>query len=197
MSGVEWTSNHVLGEVLRRAREALGRSPEQVGAIVGIAGRTIRRLEAGESERPRRVTLDGLAGFYGLDPTALDNLADAPADPFGLLLVLREQVESRTAPEVVEALEGVDDEAVELAMRWARSRPVSGPRDQMDDAQARVLGLLEDLRASSPRDYTDAIEALLVIVSLDRTRRGLAVALLNELRLAQDGERHRRGRAVG
>src|ERR1700693_3428895 len=54
----------VLGEVLRRAREGLSRSPEQVGALVGISGRTVRRLEVGEADSPRRVTLDALAGFY-------------------------------------------------------------------------------------------------------------------------------------
>lgn len=194
MCTVDWTSQQVLGEALRRGREAVGRSPEQVGAIVGVAGRTIRRLEAGESERPRRVTLEGLAGFYGFDPRALWELADAPGDPPRILERLRDEVSTRTAPEVVEALEGVDDEPVELAMRWLRSRPAGGNGDDLDGAQEHVVALLNELRKNSAREHGDAVEALRMLASLDRSRRALALALLKDLRAAQDAEARRSAR---
>lgn len=177
----------VLGEVLRRARESLGRSPEQVGAVVGIAGRTIRRLEAGESDRPRRVTLETLAGFYGLEADALIGLADAPAEPVALLQLLRDEVAARTAPEVVEALEGIDDEPIELAMRWARS-PATGSDVVHDE---RLADLIAELRRTSPHDYRATSEALWAFVALDRARKGLVLALLRDLRSAQHAERRR------
>lgn len=178
----------MLGEVLRRAREALGRSPEQVGAVTGIAGRTIRRLEAGESDRPRRVTLETLAGFYGLEPDALIGLADAPADRMAFLSMLRDQVASHTAPEVVEALEGLDDEPVELAMRWART---PGQRSDFGVDEERLGERLADLRRASPQDYAMTADAVWAFMALDRTRKSLVLGLLRDLRSAQEGERRR------
>jgi len=189
---VEWTNTRVLGEVLRRAREALGRSPEQVGALVGVAGRTIRRLEAGESDRPRRVTLETLAGFYGLDPVAVSELAACPADPSDLLAVLRDQVATRLTPETVMALDGADDEPVELAMRWARSAPASASATDPDARYELVISLIRDLRRQAPAEYAEIIAAMADLASLDRGRRGIAAALLRELRLAQSSEIDRR-----
>src|SRR4051812_18215818 len=72
-----WSGRALLGAVLRNARETLGdRSPEQVARVAGVSGRTIRRLEEGDFEhRPRVVTLDALASFYGLRAGFLRELA--------------------------------------------------------------------------------------------------------------------------
>ena len=183
----------VLGEVLRRAREGLSRSPEQVGALVGISGRTVRRLEAGDADRPRRVTLDALAGFYGLNADALAELADYEFDPAagtGAFLVhLRERVAELLGPGVAEALEGVDEEPVELAMRLAR---LSGRRaDDLSPDRARAQVVISYLRSAantSPREHGEVVEAFVDFLALDRGRRHLARQLLHDLRQAQDTE---------
>lgn len=190
---VTWTNSRVLGEVLQRARDALGRSPEQVGALVGVSGRTIRRLEAGESDRPRRVTLESLAGFYGLDPDAVNELSAAPADPAELLAALREKVATRLTPAAVVALEGADDEAVELAMRLARSGPTHARPGIPDDRYDLVIELLGDLRRRSPAEYAEIVTAMADLALLDRARRGLGAALLRELRSAQASDIERKG----
>lgn len=189
---MEWTNSRVLGEVLQRARDALGRSPEQVGALVGVSGRTIRRLEAGESDRPRRMTLESLAGFYGLDPEAVNELSAAPVDPIELLATLRENVALRLTPESVAALEGAEDEAVELAMRLVRSGPSHIRPAMPEDRYEFVLDLLANLRRGAPAEYAEIVTAMADLALLDRPRRGLGAALLRELRAAQVSERERR-----
>jgi len=126
---------NVLGDVMRRAREALNRSPEQVGALVGISGRTVRRLEVGAAERPRRVTLEALAGFYGLNPDVVVQLAE-PQSETELLERLRGQVEEVLGAGVAAALNDVENEAAELAMRLAR---LSGARsDDLSPERGRA-----------------------------------------------------------
>ena len=140
----------VLGEVLRRAREALNRSPEQVGALVGISGRTVRRLEAGDAERPRRVTLEALAGFYGLNPDVIVELAEVGPEE-ELLPRLRRRVEEAIGPGVVAALEDVEDEEVELAMRLAR---LSGTRaDSLSPERGRAQFVISFLRSAGERAH--------------------------------------------
>lgn len=178
----------VLGEVLRRAREALNRSPEQVGALVGISGRTVRRLEAGDAERPRRVTLEALAGFYGLNPDVIVQLAEAEPEE-ELLPRLRRQVEEAIGAGVVAALEDVEDEEVELAMRLAR---LSGSRaDSLSPERGRAQFVISFLRSAgerAPRDHTEAVEAFVDYLALDPGRRAVARQVLRDLRLAQDSE---------
>jgi transcriptional regulator with XRE-family HTH domain len=188
----------VLGEVLRRAREGLNRSPEQVGALVGISGRTVRRLESGDADRPRRVTLDALAGFYGLNADAVAEIAeyelDPPAGSGAFLLHLRERVTELLGPGVAEALEGVEQESVELAMRLAR---LSGRRaDAFSPDRARAQAVISYLRgaaSSSPREHAEAVQAFVDFLALDRGRRALAGHLLHDLRQAQDAEQRSDG----
>jgi transcriptional regulator with XRE-family HTH domain len=183
----------VLGEVLRRAREGLNRSPEQVGALVGISGRTVRRLEAGDADRPRRVTLDALSGFYGLNADAVAELAEYELDPAAgtgtFLAHLRQRVTEILGPGVADALEGVDEEPVELAMRLAR---VSGRRaDDLSPDRARAQVVISYLRGapnSSPREHGEVVDAFVNFLALDRNRRALARQLLHDLRQAQDAE---------
>lgn len=178
----------VLGEVLRRARQTLNRSPEQVGALVGISGRTVRRLEAGAPDKPRRVTLEALAGFYGLNPDVIVELAEAESAP-DLLARLREQVAEALGPGVTAALEDVEDEAVELAMRLAR---LSGSRaDALSPARGRTQLVISYLRSGgkhSPRDHVEAVDAFVDFLSLDARRREVARQVLGDLRLAQESE---------
>lgn len=178
----------MLGEVLRRAREALNRSPEQVGSLVGISGRTVRRIEAGAPDKPRRVTLEALAGFYGLNPDIIVQLVETEA-PDELLLLLREQVGEALGPGVVAALENVEDEAVELAMRLAR---LSSPRaDSLSPARGRTQFVISFLRSGgehSPRDHTEVVDAFVDFLALDSVRRRVALQVLRDLRHAHESE---------
>lgn len=184
------TAQAVLGEVLRRARESLNRSPEQVGPLVGISGRTVRRLEAGEADRPRRVTLEALAGFYGLNPDVIVALAEADGeDSQARLEYLRGAVSDALGPGVVAALEGVDDEEVELAMRLARLTGIRADEMSPDRARAQsVISFLRNAAERSPKDHAEAVEAFVDFLSLDAGRRGLARQLLRDLRVAQDAQ---------
>lgn len=182
----------ILGEVLRRARDGLNRSPEQVGSLVGVSGRTVRRIEAGDADRPRRVTLDALSGFYGLNPDVIAELADFESGAEGQLLGhLRARVTEVLGGGVAEALEGVEEESVELAMRLAR---LAGPRaDAMTPERGRTQFVISYLRGSataSPREHTETVDAFVDFLALDRGRRALARQLLRDMRQAQDaGER--------
>ena len=180
----------MLGEVLRRARDGLNRSPEQVGSLVGISGRTVRRIEVGDADRPRRVTLDALSGFYGLNPDVVAELADFEPDASEpLLLHLRQRVAELLGDGVAQALEGVEEEPVELAMRLAR---LGGPRaDDMTPERGRtqlVISYLRGAATSSPREHTEVVDTFVDFLALDRSRRALARQLLRDLRQAQDSE---------
>jgi transcriptional regulator with XRE-family HTH domain len=181
----------VLGEVLRRAREGLNRSPEQVGALVGISGRTVRRLELAEADRPRRVTLDALAGFYGLNPDVMAEIAEFEPNAHAELLVhLRHRVAEVLGPSVTQALDGVDEETVELAMRLAR---LGGARSHdLTPERGRTQSVISYLRGgatSSPREHTEVVDAFVDFLALDRNRRSLAQQLLRDLRRSQESER--------
>lgn len=183
------TPQELLGEVLLRARETLHRSPEQVGALVGISGRTIRRLEEGEGGHPRRVTLEALAGFYGLNPDVIAELADVELAGDDLLGLVRERAAAALGPQVVQALEGVEDEPVELAMRLARASTPSDASSPRRGKTQFVISFLREARGTSPREQTEAVDAFVDFLVLDRARRGLARQLLRDMRQAQDAER--------
>jgi transcriptional regulator with XRE-family HTH domain len=181
---------NVLGEVLRRARDSLNRSPEQVGALVGISGRTVRRLEAGDADRPRRVTLDALSGFYGLNPDVVAELAEFEPDATEELhRYLRVRVAEVLGEGVAQALEGAEHESVELAMRLAR---LGSPRAAvMTPARGQaqfVISYLRGAAGSSPHEHAEAAGAFADYLTLDRGRRALARHLLRDMRQAQDIE---------
>jgi transcriptional regulator with XRE-family HTH domain len=178
----------LLGEILGRAREMVGRSPEQVGDQTGVHGRTIRRLEEGSSRRPRRTTLQVLAGFYGLDVEFLVRLSEWSADGIegDLLrdLVLEEAREVIGEAAIAELDEGEEgDLLVAVTMRLSRRRGgnLSGgsPGGMSGSAsleEEELAGLLEHLAA------------------LDRRRRRMALDLLLELRQSQAAEQTARRR---
>ena len=180
----------VLGEVLRRARDGLNRSPEQVGALVGISGRTVRRLEAGDVDRPRRVTLEALAGFYGLNADVVAEIAEfEPEADEELLLHLRGRVDVVLGPGVTQALEGDEKESVELAMRLAR---LGGSRANGLSAERgrtqQVIGYLRGSATGSPHEHAEVVDAFADFLALDRQRRSLARQLLRDLRQSQESE---------
>jgi len=170
----------VLGQILARAREALGRSPEKVAGPSGVAGRTIRRLENAGSDRPRRVTLDALAHFYGLDAGFLSMLAswsELSDERLNARLVASAQ---RVLGEEEAALY-TDEPSVELAMRVARrgARPVF-PAAGDGRTQSAVTFLAGD--EASARERAEAVDMVLDYVAMDARRRRLARELMRELR---------------
>lgn len=177
------TATELLGEVLARARSMVGRSPEQVGDQTGVHGRTIRRLEDGESTRPRRTTLQTLAAFYGLDGEYLSLLARWSAEGSHGETLERLVFTQARAQLGEDFLDGLNEEedgaslvavAMRLARRGARSSPVKGAQSP-SSAHA----------GSEPEELTRLVEAL---KGLDRRRRRAAAAVIIELRRAQIAE---------
>lgn len=64
-----------LGEILRVLREQTGRSLHTLSTACGVAYHTLRRLEAGEINKPSLDDLAALARVYGLDLNQLGALA--------------------------------------------------------------------------------------------------------------------------
>lgn len=63
---------------LRDLRYNRGLSPEQLGELIEVSGRTIRRLEEGHKPTPE--TALKVASFFGLAPTDLWPLDEEPAE---------------------------------------------------------------------------------------------------------------------
>jgi len=176
------TAARLLGEVLARAREMVGRSPEQVGDQTGVHGRTIRRLEDGSSRRPRRTTLQALAGFYGLDAEFLARLAEWSAAGaegewlHGLVIgEARTEIGEAAIAELDEEEQG--DLLIAVAMRLSRrgggslsGGSLHGAANPASVEEEEIAGLIE------------------LLTGLDRRRRRVVVGLLLELRRGQVAE---------
>lgn len=179
------TPPQVLGQVLQRARDLLNRSPEQVGAMVGISGRTVRRLEVADAERPRRVTLEALAGFYGLNPDFVVWLGEFPTDG-ELLHDLRERVQETLGAGVVEALRGDEQEDVELAMRLARLSGAPGLGGSVERGQAQlVISFLRNAGVHGSAEHAQTVQAFVDFLALNPERQAAARRILRDMRLAQ------------
>ena len=153
------TSSELLGAVLREGRCLTGESPEAAGAALGIAGSTIRRLEAGQVNRPRELTLDALAHYYNLDAGVLSWLAGCGlAGP-----ELEDRVRERAAKAGVPSAGELDA----VAVAWAR---IVAPPPTDDGTDSGEQALLSDFRA------------------LDRRRQGMLRALAADLRLSRAAE---------
>lgn len=151
-----------LGQVLAEARSLLGKSPERVGSTTGLAGRTIRRLEAGQITRPHTTTLEALAAFYALDAEVLHRLvAWSDRDEASLLAGLQEL--DPTAPS--------DLDVGQLAMRAARRGFEGSPTGDAAPLDPELAAITEDFLA------------------LDRRRRAHVRLLLRDLRTAVEQER--------
>jgi transcriptional regulator with XRE-family HTH domain len=152
----------VLGHVAREGRLFLGESPEQVGGSIGVSGRTIRRLEAAASGRPRDITLRTLASYYGMSPDFFRWIVRETATDDELRKRLRHRAE-------LAGLQPVDD-PMALALMLARHRP--GARLAREEAE------LEALQSD--------------VAQLNDRRRRLVRQFVDELRLAQTEEIRRR-----
>jgi transcriptional regulator with XRE-family HTH domain len=161
-------SLRLLGRVLGQARADLGRSPEQVGAMIPISGRTIRRLEAGAGP-PRPVTLEILAEHYGLNAPFLRRLA-AQRERSQDLLEADLRAEAAT---IAGGLAPLDEPGgmLVLAMRLAR-------QGQTQEQMAARHHAREDEVAAVVHDF----------VRLDRPRRELVRAVIRDLVAARRQE---------
>lgn len=192
------TARSLLSYVLYEAREMLARSPEQVGAAVGVSGRTIRRLEdPNNGAQPRHTTLGAVATFYGLDPQFIAELADGEEGEEATLRWLREQAGARA-----EEFADRPDEARQLALLLSRGAPRgSGASDPAETAVmagfgsgkshmlALVTSRMQTSLSGSGDDFAEVGELVEAFLGLDRRRRRLALALLGDLRAARDAER--------
>jgi transcriptional regulator with XRE-family HTH domain len=156
------TAMAVLGHVAHEGRLFLGESPEQVGGSIGVSGRTIRRLEAVESDRPRDITLRTLASYYGMSPDFFRWIARETATGEELEERLRHRAE-------LAGLEPVEEPMV-LALMLARHRPAA----RLTREEAELEALQSD------------------VARLNDRRRRLVRQFVEELRLAQSEEIRRR-----
>jgi transcriptional regulator with XRE-family HTH domain len=169
MANGSTTGHGLLAAVLREGRLLTGGSPEQVGAAVGISGRTIRRLEKGDLRgEPREITLEALAAYYALDSSVLKWLAST--------VYVGDALSAAVADRAARSDVSGAGRADEIALRLARALP------------ARIS-------ANQP-SHEDEAELLREYRQLDPRRRRLARALMQELRLARSEER-RRNEGVG
>lgn len=196
------TATQLLGEVLMRARATVGRSPERVGEQVGVSGRTIRRLEEGASTRPRRTTLQALAGYYGLNPEFLVTLTIWGAQREQGVDVrsrLNERAVRELGPEVTETLLADVAGERELAMRLARA-PQTALLSSAAPGSGRAwtaTALLQALggpggQGTNDRDRIELLSAVGGLVSLDRRRRRLVAELIEQLGEIQAADVERR-----
>lgn len=122
-----------LGQVLRVLREQTGRSLHTLSTACGVAYHTLRRLEAGEINKPSLDDLAALARVYGLDLNQLGALAG--------VWTVEEQEPDLLDPELHQALRDLRDLAAsrlsaeqqrDLAdtlcgIHWAWQRQLSPP----------------------------------------------------------------------
>jgi hypothetical protein len=129
----------------------LGESPEQVGRSIGVSGKTIRRLEAAESGRPRDITLAVLAGYYGMNPDFFRWIVRERATGGDLEERLRHRAE-------LAGLQPVD-KPKDLALMLARHRPAV--RSTLEQAELEALqsdvALLNDRRRRLVRQFVDEL----------------------------------------
>jgi len=200
MIGMVATARELLSYVLTEARDVLDRSPEEVGATVGVSGRTIRRLEdPGHDAQPRKTTLSTLASFYGLDAQFIFELAEWEGGEDALLDWLREQLGPDPGVEFLD----LPDEARRLALVRSRGTGRAGaPENKVfvshkgpgssNAALSQLLHyrdsalLLSIARESELEELAELMDGFL---QLDRRRRRLALSLVEELRAAREAER--------
>lgn len=184
------TARELLAWVLREARYNLDRSPEQIASLVGLSGRTIRRLEdPHEARRPRAATLRPLANFYGLDPRFIEQLNDwGDLEGAGLDAAVRRRTADLLEDSDAEECADAPDELRLLALRAARGRG-SGRTTNAHTNEIlgpQVVEPMERLARSLAADeHSDLIELLGGFAALDRRRRRLLVTLLRDLRAAR------------
>jgi transcriptional regulator with XRE-family HTH domain len=185
------TARALLAWVLAEARYNLDRSPEQIASLVGLSGRTIRRLEdPNEARRPRATTLRPLATFYGLDLRFIEQLNEwGDLEGADLGVAVREQTATLLKETDAEEVAGAPDELRMLALRAARRggpRRATNTRIEELFAPEAVQSLERLARSLAADEQDDFIKLLDGFSALDRRRRRLLVALVNDLCAARD-----------
>jgi transcriptional regulator with XRE-family HTH domain len=192
------TSAQLLGEVLLRARATVARSPEQVGTQTGVHGRTIRRLEAGESVSPRRTTLQALAAFYALNSELLAALGlwskqDVSGEQLQERIIARAQeVLGADITHSIDAeADGADDLVIHLTMRLCRAGQRRDARDEVvTGREAEALAFVDGLLRGPAGPERDALTSLLShLKTLDRQRTMMLCAMAREMHKAQTADR--------
>jgi transcriptional regulator with XRE-family HTH domain len=153
------TAVELLAAVLRDARCLMGESPEQAAAALGVAGRTIRRLEAAKVARPRDLTLDALGQYYNLDAGTLKWLAACE--------LAGRDLDERVREGAADAGVAGRGELPAVALAWVRA---AAPPPVDDGSEAGEQSLLMDFR------------------TLDRRRQAVLRALAADLRMARAAE---------
>lgn len=101
-----------LGENIKRAREAVGLTQEQLGHLIGVTGVTIMRYEKGLRE-PRRDTLRKIADALQVDVYSLADFDTATE-------MLEEHIngtpETKKAPPAKDGKREVDEEDIKFAL---------------------------------------------------------------------------------
>lgn len=156
-------SHELLSYVLREGRFLTGETPEQVGDALDLSGRTIRRLEDSSVRSPRAMTLEALAGYYALNASFLRWLADLDADGASVRDALKE---------------------------WAAEVDVEATAE---NPQLAMLLARTGVGRRRPRDLAvEGSELVAHLMALDRRRRALVSALVDELLMAQSEDVRRR-----
>lgn len=166
MSSQNLAATQLLAHVLKEARLLLGESPEQVGGSVGIAGRTIRRLENAQIAMPREVTLSVLAAYYSLNADFIRWLIRRSAAGEDLEQEVRAEAEQHDVGEA--------ENVFVLALMLGRLRSAT--------------------RVASPLPLDDALHEELA--GLNDRRKRMLLLFAQELRLAQSEDIRRRSHAA-
>jgi hypothetical protein len=155
----------LLARVVREGRYLTTESPEQVGAAVGLSGRTVRRIEDVKMDRrPRRLTIETLAHYYSLDAELLMMLTNSKL-----------------------SAEALDAEVRRRAEQVGLSS--AGPLPQVALRLARTLRGQEDDAGRLPEEERDF---LTTFRRLEPSRQRIAAVVLQQLLLAQAEDRRRR-----
>ena len=91
-----WIPEFQLSDRLRRVRESVGLSQDELGEAAGVGRATIARIESGKGT-PRRATLIAIAFATGVSLEWLENgETPAPDSPGGGEVVRHQGIEPRT-----------------------------------------------------------------------------------------------------
>ena len=107
------------GERLRRHREAVGLSQEELAERAGISGKAIGALERGERRRPYPATVRQIADALGLDDSARAEFSSAARPSDSVATTARPAPESTSLPHYLTSLIGRQGE-MEVVQRLLR-----------------------------------------------------------------------------
>jgi transcriptional regulator with XRE-family HTH domain len=123
------TATSAFGGLLRRHRESLALSQEDLADASGVAARTISDLERGVAQRPRSATVRLLAAGLGLSGAELETFkAAARAWRRGVPGVPGETVGPVAMPRAAQLVAGLLPDGQVFCLVLITSRQAPGPR---------------------------------------------------------------------